>query len=174
LKAKNLAGGFFRAVMTGSLLAALTGCAVSQTSADVEAGFVGDYKVVEQSRSNPIQVDSVHVKFSRGDNTPSAGLISVDGVSGRGGWALTRCGTPSGKRMVSIDDRSMLEVMQCDNQMHPPFPQIFLTMSKDGRPIGFHPQPLDFSNKTINAKTGRLMVIWWGPDNVTAFELAPQ
>jgi hypothetical protein len=76
--------------------------------------------------------------------------------------------------MVSIDDRSMLEVMQCDNQMHPLFPQIFLTMSKDGRPIGFHPQPLDFSNKTINAKTGRLMVIWWGPDNVTAFELAPQ
>jgi len=47
-------------------------------------------------------------------------------------------------------------------------------MSKDGRPIVFHPQPLDFSNKTIDAKTGRLMVIWWGPDNVTAFELAPQ
>jgi hypothetical protein len=162
-----------RSVLVASLAITLTGC-ITQASPDVEARLAGNYTVVEQSAKQPIRITNVKVKFFRAEDGPSAGIVTVKGAS-TVKWRFSECGTTAGNRLVSIDDRSMVEGILCGNGTRGPrFPQVIFDASKDGRPIGYSPSPLDFSNHAINATSGRIMIIFWGLDDMSAFVLAPQ
>jgi hypothetical protein len=174
MNTKCIVNGACRLCTVVFLAGAIAGCAISQATPDVEAKLTGAYYVTEQSSKKPIQIASVQVKFVRNETEPSAGLITAEGPSTEDRWTFSKCGTTAGNRIVSIDDRSMLVGLLCRNESGPRFPQIILEASKDGRPIGYSPSPLDFFNHSVNAVTGRMIIVFWGPENMSAFVLTPK
>lgn len=168
---KNIAIAL-RSTLIVSLAIALTGC-ITQASPDVEGRLAGDFTVVEQSAKQPNPITNVQVKFFRAEGGPSSGIVTVKGAS-TAIWRFSECGTTPGNRLVSIDDRSMIEGILCKNGMQGPrFPQVIFDASKDGRPIGYSPSPLDFSSHAISASSGRIMIVFWGLHDRSAFVLAP-
>jgi len=155
-----------------ALISTLAGC-LSPATPDTESHLSGSYLIADQSANHPIALTKVQVHFNHSPDGISSGRVTITVGSGERSFTFSECGA-IGTRMVTADDRSMVEAMLCKNGAQGPrFPQISFDASKDGRPIGYSPAPLDFSNHAIKSDQGRIMIIFWYLNDYTAFALEP-
>jgi hypothetical protein len=166
---KEFAFVIFGAVTTACVLA---GCVTTTPSSQVDENDLnGTYKVIDQSRRNSLQAETVKIKFFRNDPDVggglSAGYLTLTGPSVPDGWAYPVCGYPGDDArniLAGKADPANIEVIRCMNPKSPrSMPVAFLIKTRDGSPFHYSTGLLDVFNKSLEVTTGRLLVINWGP-----------
>ncbi|CAE6754734.1 hypothetical protein R20943_03084 [Paraburkholderia aspalathi] len=177
MRQKNLVLTFVSSVITAVLLGGcITNAPSSQTD---ERDLSGTYKVVNQSRKQSLQAESVEIKFFRSaadvNGGLSAGYLKLAGPSVPDGWAYPVCAYPGDRlrsNFAGDADPANIEVIRCSNPRNiRSMPVAFLVGTKNKSPFHYSSGLLDVWNKSLEVTTGRLLIINWGPDSESAYVL---
>nr|WKF61260.1 hypothetical protein HUO10_005791 [Paraburkholderia busanensis] len=171
--------------LIGSVVSALLlgGCATNAPSSQAdESDLAGTYKVVDQSRTNTLQADSVEIKFFRSAPDVNGGLsaayLKLAGPSVPDGWAYPVCAYPGDSlrnHVAGHADPANFEVIRCSNpQDIRSMPVALLVGTKDKAAFRYASGLLDVWNKSMDVTTGRLLIINWGPERQSAYVLKAQ
>ena len=131
--------------------------------------------MVDQSRRQFTQVESIQVQFFRREGETSTGFLKLAGLSTSDSWAYPVCGYPGERVRANLAgdaDPSNIEIIRCSNPKDiRSMPVAFFIKTKDGSAFRYAARLLDPWNKSLDVTTGRLLVINWGPQRQSSYVL---